>query len=76
MSGGAEAMTGGDSYFAAMASLARRGFAIVPAAMDHAGKGPGTLYMSGDGIRFEPFDGADPIVLTWEEFDEGPGMRG
>ena len=76
MSGDDEAMTGGNSYFASMASLARRGFAVVPTAIDHAEKGPGNLYMNGDGIRFVPFDGAEPLVLTWREFDEGPGKPG
>lgn len=53
-------------------ALARLGFRMVPNMINHAEKGPGMLHMDGGGIRFEPFNSdTTPLVLTWEEFDNG-----
>lgn len=60
-----------DTHFGRMAWLARMGFRIVPRQIEHKEKGPGSLHMDGDGIRFEPFNGSEPLTITWEEFDRG-----
>lgn len=62
----------GGTHLGMMVQIARWGGAVVPSMMTHCEKGIGTLYMDGDGIRFEPFDKAHaPLILTWEEFDAG-----
>lgn len=60
----------GETHFGNMVALARMGFKVVPRMVEHHTKGTGTLYMDGDGLRFEPFEG-EPFILTWEDFDNG-----
>ena len=38
--------------------------------------GDGLLYMSGEGVRFEPFDTTKtPLTLTWEQFDNESNVQ-
>ena len=56
-----------DTHFGMMATMSRMGFSVVPRVIKHGEKGLGTLFMDGEGIRFEPLDGSDPISATWGE---------
>jgi|GEM_PF-5596487 len=61
------------SELAILFATARMGFNVVPFAIAHAEKGKGELHMTGEGLRFEPFDKKqEPLAITWEEFDQGP----
>lgn len=64
------------THFGNMVALARMGFNVVPRAITHGEKGDGLLYMSGEGVRFEPFDTTKtPLTLTWEQFDNESNVQ-
>ncbi len=53
-----------------LALTAQMGFDVVPVFMEHNEKGAGMLYMNADGLRFEPDNKTEPLVITWEEFNK------
>lgn len=68
-------LTSENSELTNLIATARMGFSVVPVGINHAEKGVGLLYMNGEGLRFEPTDGKEPLILTWGEFDKGPASE-
>lgn len=56
------------SHLGMMAAIAQLGFPAAPSRMKHRDKGHGTLMMDGEGLRFYPDNGNEPLVITWQDF--------